>query len=358
MAGEFTKLNIGDRELIKPCMEEYLLNNCGDFSMGEIKNIGNIVRYFFTVGKEELYLDFYFNGDGKTTINPSSGKNSELKVKIAEYLKKELTSVVDTKNTLTIRDIGEVEFTELIELMSKDDLIKFESIVLKESTNEYVKSMYVIVGEQGDKVTITYYNSGTLLVQGKPLKVFNELVVLLSSLFIASDEIVEVFNITYKTKVDNSDVEKQYKELLSNCYDKLPDAMVLMLKQSIYYTLSTDEMYEYTSLIHPILRVIEGHIKYIAKEKNLSMNGNIGSLFVYNSSAGYHYLRDASLVNNEIKEHLEKQYFFCKEVRNKYFHWDDLETNVDTTEVIDSRISANQIIFDKIEDINYYYTIC
>ena len=127
-------------EEIKKLIDEAGNKQWQQFEASELIKSGNPYRCTIVADGKKAILDFYFNGDGKTTINPSSGKNSELKVKIAEYLKKELTSVVDTKNTLTIRDIGEVEFTELIELMSKDDLNKFESIVLKESTNEYVKS--------------------------------------------------------------------------------------------------------------------------------------------------------------------------------------------------------------------------
>ena len=39
-------------------------------------------------------------------------------------------------------------------------------------------------------------------------------------------------------------------------------------------------------------------------------------------------------------------------------HWDDVETVLDTTVFVKDINSAKQIIFDKLKDINYYYTIC
>jgi ribonuclease HI len=360
MASAYSKLNIFDREMIKPSIEDYLSMNCESYSIKKvIPMANNLWRFNFEVNGEELFLDFYYNNGGTTTIKPSSGKNAPIKDDIAEYLKNHLTSIVDVKNSLVIRGIKKEDFEDVISLLIADDpLLEEKTVTSLESKDKNVSCNYVILGKQGDSVKVTFYKSGTLLMQGKPMQTFNELMVLFYELFLDAGEIVNINNVTYKARVEKKDVESLFDEIMTDCKDKLPDKLCKVIKQSIYNTIVEGDMYDYTFLIYPILRAVEGHIKYIAKDNKLIINGNIGSLYKYDKNLDQHFLIESLKVSKDIKKYLEKQYAFYKENRNVYMHWNDVETVLDTTVFVKDINSAKQIIFDKLKDINYYYTIC
>lgn len=359
MAGEYRGLNITHRELIKENIEKFLLVRFSDVDMGEVDESKlPRVRYNFEFDGETGFLDCFFNGGGTTTIQPTNGKHQDLKIEMADFLKKELVVEEGRKSSLTVRNIKKEDFSAFLELISeKGGLIEFAEVTPQSTTDKSIDLRYEIIGIQGDKVYVTYFKNRTVFVQGKALRTFNELASVLSELFLEPNQIVDVFNDTFKTEVSKSEVEKDFDTLMCDCKDKLSKKLTLVIKQAIYNTKIEGEMYDYTFLIHSVLRALEGHIKYVAKEKGLCINNKrIGSMFRYNEDENKHYLKEDSKVNEQVKAHLEKQYVCYKEQRNVYFHWEDLAP-IDATKLIENKTVANQMIFDILRDINYYYTI-
>lgn len=353
MAGEYKGLNIMHHESIEESIETYMISTQNSYSLDSIEIISDSQkRYHFTVDGIRMFIDFYFS-KGKTTIQPRSGKpeHQEIKINLADFIKKKLHNVIESSNTLTVKNVSQENWDGLFEMIEELDSV---------NTTSDNKGTYRIIGIQKDDVTISYYPNGTLLMQGRPLRLFNEITTLISELLVETTQIVRINNSTYKKNISKDIVQRDFDVLMKNSKNKLPPKLEIVIKQSIYNShINDDDMFDYTFLVFPTLRALEGHIKYVAKKLNLTIHDNkIGSLFNYNNKRQAHELKNPIGIPETITNHLEKQYVCYKQQRNVYFHWSDVTAPIDLTSMVYTPEGAKQKIFDILRDIDYYYSIC
>ncbi|MGL9910080.1 type II toxin-antitoxin system RnlA family toxin [Enterococcus sp. DIV0213h] len=355
MAGEYRSLSI-NREEIRDCMEDYLNDVFNEVVVEDKEHKSNtLYRYPFTVDEEPMFLDFHFNGNGTTTIQPSSGGLNEVRKNLAEHIKNELSGVVSAKSSVSIKNIEFEDFEVFIYLLAENKGIENTDIT---SIDDGVRhSVYDITGVQGDFIKITYYENGTIFMQGKPLVLFSELTAVLSELYLNPTEMIKVLNKTYKSSVDKNSIENDYNTIMVDCKDSLPSKMQLVIKQALYNTKIEGDMFDYTFLVQPAFRALEGNIKYVAKENNVPWQPNIGDMFDYQNN---HCLRipEGTVIKQEVIDYLEKQYKLFRDVRNPYSHWGRNTGKIDNTVLIYKREDAVLKIFDILNEINYYYSIC
>lgn len=353
----FTGLNIQNREDIMGCIEEYLIQNFENIRMKDREDKGGaLFRYHFDINEESMYLDFYFINNGKTTIKPDSGKNIEIKEKIAEYIKRELGSEISSKSSVTVKKIKKEDFSIFIGLISESKEI-IKALTVEAHQSDTKDTSYDIIGTQGDSVKITYYKNGTILMQGRPLRLFGELTSILSELFLESNEMINVLNRTYKVSVEKESVEDEFLSIMHSCKDKLSEKMKIVIKQAIYNTKIEGEMFDYTFLVQPAFRALEGNIKYVAEENGLPWRANIGDLFDHVNGHSL-IVPDGVVINETVVDYLEKQYRDFRDERNAYSHWGRKIGNMDNTSLIYKRESAITKILDILKNINYYHSIC
>lgn len=355
MAGEYRSLAI-DRKEIKDCMENYLNDIFTEVDVDDEKHLNNeLYRYSFTIDGKSMFLDFYFNKKGTTTIQVSSGGSNDIKINLAEYIKKELSGVISTKSSVSIKNIKLNDFKVFLSLLNENKNI--ERIDIEELSDGLKHSFYNIKGTQGDSIKITYYQNGTILMQGKPLLLFSELTGILSELYLNPTEMISVLNKTYKSSVDKSSIEDDYNTVMSNCKDKLSEKMQLVVKQALYNTKIEGDMFDYTFLVQPAFRALEGNIKYVAQQNNIPWQSNIGHYFDYHNNNSL-IIPEGVVIRQEIIDFLENQYRKFKDTRNPYSHWGRRLGKVDNTSITYKRENAITTIFDILKDINYYYSIC
>lgn len=354
MVGEYRGLVI-NREEIKECMEDHLNNIFNEVVVEDKKHMNNtLYRYDFTVDGEPMFLDFHFNGKGTTTIQPSSGGLNEVKINLAEHLKNELSGVASAKSSVSIKNIDLEEFKVFLSLLDENKSI--ENVDIDNVSDGVRHSFYDITGIQGDYIKITYFENGTILMQGKPLVLFGELTGLLSELYLNPTEMIKVLNKTYKSSVDKNSIENDYNRVMIDCKDKLSSKMQLVVKQALYNTKIEGEMFDYTFLVQPAFRALEGNIKYVAKENNIPWKPSIGEMFDYDNNHCL-IIPEGVVIKQEIVDYLEKQYKIFRDTRNPYSHWGRNKGKLDNTVLIYKREEAVLKIFDILNDINYYYGI-
>lgn len=355
MAGEYRGLVI-NREEIRECMEDYLNNIFNEVVVEDKEHMNNtLYRYGFTVDGESMFLDFHFNGKGTTTIQPTSGGLNEVKINLAEHLKNELSGVVSARSSVSIKKIKLESFEEFLSFLDENEgIANIDITKLNDGTRH---SVYDITGVQGDFIKIQYYENGTILMQGKPLVLFGELTGLLSELYLNPNEMIKVLNKTYKSSVDKNLIENSYNTVMVDCKDKLSEKMQLVVKQALYNTKIDGDMFDYTFLVQPAFRALEGNIKYVAKENNVPWNPNIGDMFDYENNCCL-IIPEGTVIKQEVIDYLEKQYKIFRDARNPYSHWGRNIGKIDNTVIIYKREDAVLKIFDILNQINYYYSIC
>lgn len=367
MADDFKGLNINDRDLIIPKVEEFLNQKYGNSKVdSEFIKKGNVSRLNFEAEEKELFLDFYFLSNGKTTIQPKNGALQELKIEIASYLKNELCSLLQANSTLTVKDVKTDDFTSFIEII-KENKEWIDAVNELSTTNETVKTMFSINGKQDDTVTLTYYHSGTVLLQGRPLKIFSEMTTFITEVLMESDKVVSILNVAYRTTVDRDEVEKEYKKVLSHVDPNMNEKLEKVLKQAVFQIFAENtECYEYTGMLFPSLRAIEGVMKYFVEEQGLpvfiEVDGKChrASMWEYcdEKEDGSYILKSeySSKVNDSLRNQFGELYYKYKSLRNKYFHWGNVSGDFDDTKIVGTQDTAISEIYGILETIDKFYS--
>lgn len=360
MSKEFKGLSL-NRDVIKENTNKYLNMYFEGVSVGDLINRGGTRnRIDIKADDKQFYVDFHFNGDGTTTIEDFGGNNTEIKRNLAYYLK-DTCSINDGKNSswFVVKNIDKDDFDGILELLCDSEYYKSGyKYVTENKTNSIV---YRLKGKYNEDLVLTYFNTKTVQIQGKPLLLFNEAIIMLSEL-LEVDEIPKTYNKFYNIQVDKDAVREKTKICMSNSYDKLNATLKKCIHQAIYYSLIQGDMFDYTAMPLTAFRALEGHIKYAFKEFGILTTRDrcIGNFFYKDGRVFKLNNDEAQIINNQYKiDCLGKAYTQYNKHRNMLSHWDDFEDGVDrdTTQFIDNIEVARGYILDTLEIIDEYYRL-
>lgn len=358
MSKEYKELNMDRTKIItvlkKQCeiiAQEFQIND--DF----VEKDGTRRRLNVVIDQKEFYIDFHFRQNGTTTIEDFGGKNVELKKELCKAIKEECEIGNGAKNRWFIaKEIQKSDFDAILDLIQKSNFYK----EVKEQTKDDVKEFYKINGEYGETLTITYFNTKKVMLQGIPLMLFSEAVEMLCSL-IDHEEVPKLFNDYYNVDIRENDVLEQYKIYMPN-FSKSSFSVKLekCLLQAVYNMNLEGEMFDYTFLIFPAFRGLEGHLRYVLKENNITLDGT--NLYICdNFQLKQHYCeqikqKDSIHYGQKIK-HIERVFRLLQDKRNAYFHWNAPSERVtlDSTRMVTSLPIAKGLITDTISLIDEYY---
>lgn len=245
----YKSLNLDRNKIIKK-VKEFCSLHYRNFDVSNITDINDsLKRLFIEINDENFYIDFHYNSDGTTTINITSGTFNDKKELIAKSLKKECIISRKKNRQLTV-NINEDLLKSLIKFIESIDGTQ----LLKKSKNGNNSILYKFKGKHKDKITINFYCEGNkILIQGKPLKLFHEIVVFINNNSDISES--ELLNDYYDVKISQGDIDNAVKDLLKNSYKHIPTKIKRSLSQAIYNTKLAMEMPDYTFLVFPAYRV-------------------------------------------------------------------------------------------------------
>ena len=177
-------------------------------------------------------LNYLVNCDGKIatisifcaqggvyTISAKFGKEKEISAQIADYIVDHSGKLADNnpyKNGLSIKMKRE-EFDAFFELLSEERDVE---IVEKNQVDEKKFFAKLKNRQYGDSIVISYYSTGKLVIQGKPLELFCLAVEIVSE----SQELDRIVNAEVKNiglKVNGDEIINEMKGSLGKAYDFL-----------------------------------------------------------------------------------------------------------------------------------------
>lgn len=250
-----------------------------------------------------------------------------------------------------------VERLKMEDLMLIFDLLKedFPDINIHVK-DDFDKVTWILTYKKERIINLYYKSKEKLTVQGKPEAIFTVFSTYITEL-IEGDQISEVFNPYFQIKVDKETIENEYYGHLPNKNIGFSDKLDNSIKQAIYNLNLDGEMYEYTFFAFPIIRAIEGFLKLILHIHNIQTANNF-SMFdpkdngTYKLADKYH-----SNVGSPGKiSYFGKLYTYYTKHRHYLFHWDNPDSSVDTTRVLDSK-HWRIFIIDSLKLVNEYFTI-
>ena len=243
----------------------------------------------------------------------SGNKYNELADTLAKNAILEKTQINHTCNTSNNLSDNK-EFTIIDSNNNLDNLITFLQDTCKIETKEVQNGIQYIIKNNDEQFFITKYKNLKILFQGKPYRIYNDIIIFLSS--------TENFSNTIK-KMNEEFYNFQSKDInlkfyLPKSYNIFPDMLFSIWQPSLLeqptYTLQDYSMYAF-----PALRTLEGSIKYLLTSYGIEIDNKGLKCF-----DGYE-LRDKYRVkiqnkNNKLAEHIEKMYKYYKDNRHPLCH--------------------------------------
>jgi len=352
----YRKLNI-DRNKIFKYINDYCKKTYKIFSISDLISISNIQkRYKILADGKEIYIDFYYNNDNTTTIQPKVGQNLEDSIKIANYILENLDYKPSDKSLSYSVKLDEEYFKFVIEYF--DELKTCQKIY--ETRND--KGHYTLFQYRsniGDCITFKYFDNNTFQVQGKPCYLYSEITSLLAEYF-PFNEIVKKQSEYFSVPLDPREINDEIKELFPNAYE-IFDSYDEILKKKLVSSLALKkidiDLDDYSGFVHGAFIVLEGYIVILLNKANINFNKKDGfNMFYYNKFHNKYYLEAEVKTDVNYESYynaIEECYNFYYNNRHPLFHVGEV---IADTKVIGTKNKADNIINNIIELIERTYS--
>lgn len=358
MDKDYKKLKL-NREQIKEAIVNFYNEKSIECEVGDFIDVGNRKRINIKA-EDNFYLDVFFLNDGTTTLDYTGGRNIDEKIEICEYIKENCQIADKTEeHWFTVDGVSENDFNASMEVIFESE---FYSETVKNPDDNSSDKQYQLKGTYGEKVTISRYHTGKVVLQGKHLMLFEEIVNILTTL-VDYEEIPKLLNTSYKVSVNKDDIIEETKIIMKDSFDQLwTEKIKKSILQAVYNTNLDMDMFEYTMLVFPAYRALEGHLRYVIKnngitlpDKNFYLFEPDGRLMQEYKDAIHAYHKDASK-ETKVISYLEGTYKYFADKRHIYFHWNKPNpTGMDQTRLVTDKGQAKALIYETLEYINNYF---
>lgn len=261
-------------------------------------------------------------------IQHKVGKSPDLSLEISECIVQKTLIAKRKAFSLSFRNVTDEQFANLC-----DYLLECNAVISSDESTSTARLMKCR-SEYGDEVTITFYSNRTVMVQGRPLYLYNE-VKLFFYVGLNFEEVVKSESATYDVPIETADIRKELQHWLPNAYGFLDEKIRIILTPSICLNKLEIGLEDYSAFVFPALRALEGYIRQLlgckGKDRCVRFPGKIGSLF---DDSDEPKLLD--FARNDIGclktcDALQRLYLLYKSKRHPYFH---MSSRLQTSPVI------------------------
>lgn len=210
---------------------------------------------------------------------------------------------------------------------------------------------------QKEKVNISLFNDIKMVVQGRRSNLFQILTTeIIDS--IACGDFIQILKSAYNISIDTSKTDEDFNNLLPTLSKKsIPENISLLLKQSIINLNNPAKSdIEFSMYVFPVLRALEGILKYNLEKCSIEMSSNRFEMF--QQTAGVYTLKDQYRNNNTVDNitKLENCYNHLYNNRHTLVHFGIILWGQDVnTRLINSKSEANELITDTLTIIEHNY---
>lgn len=322
----YSSLNL-DKDVIKPELEKFNQELSLQTRSFDTRPGGKGLRIIVgRVGQDDATVDIFYNQDGTSIISYKLGKNQTLGLALADRLYETINPDEFQSVNMTLKGISRPDITGVIEVLSEDSskTFHFES----KDTNGSLQ-WKINCKEDGDSLTVTHHQSLKLQIQGRPLTCYRKLVYLLTDILdLAGLELVLSRQDDNATVLVRKEVAAEYlKAALPNSFQNLPGITRDLLVSGQCVKLAGPSMPEYSMLLFPELRSLEGAIKSKLAGFGLDPDAhNFGYFFDYTypdyelKSSLHGLITDVA-----VRGELNQAYTFFNKHRHGLFHMDSFE---------------------------------
>lgn len=322
---DYKSLNL-DRDAIDTHVAKFLESN-NMAQDGEPTTVGNPKRYQFgSAGSKFAMVDLYLNQDGTTTINYKIGGNQELGEQLAAFLKSTINPAEFEPVNLSIDGIRGEDFDSVIDCINDSGEFKIE--VNRDEPACKQITLKSIAHQDQLKLT-SHRTTRNMQIQGKPLSCYRRVIFMLTDLL----DLKALAQVLYKKDDNSAEIvrtemaEDHLKTFFPRSYEHLPQTVKKLLISSCCVKLASPKLPDYCLLLYPDLRALEGALKELMVDYNMSVEGadnGFGDFFDVNNGictlkAGF----STQVAHAGMEDAFNKGYSFYRKHRHTLFHMEE-----------------------------------
>jgi hypothetical protein len=319
-----------------------------------IKEENGCVKYHIKSGDEIISkLNVFYLVDGKTTVTWQECKNEELSEKIAKHIIDYCTYEEKLNVSIYIKNLEEDNLKLLLEY-----LVDYCGAVIEAEKNLTNGKQFKIKSIYGDSVYLNHFTNKSFNVQGTSGLMKSQVVEGLSA-YLSYSEIVDATLDSYEVKdLGKSVIDELFVARLPIASGELNDTVKCIIMPVFVLErleIGEHDSFDYSFMVFPILRGLEGCIKEIFLKFGINIGNNIGSQFQVHTNTGVFTLieKNKNIINNSVTvEVLNVLYNYHKNNRHSIFHVDD---TIITTRIIEDVNVAKSLINETFELIEKCY---
>lgn len=344
---DFKNLKL-NRELIKDAINSFSENTKFIREEGPALDKKN---YIIESDGKEVKIAIYFIKTGETTLNPKIGKNQEIGIEIAEYIK-ERTKYSDFANsnaTFSIANISNEDFDFLIEYLQS-------TFSIQKNKKTGIGIQYCIYNSIGhDSYIIHRYNNGNTLFQGKPLKIFSEIYGFLIEITNLED-IITINEKVYSISINKDETKLELNSVLPYASKYIDDTNKKIFESCLILKKLEIDLPDYSSFVFGALRGLELYIKRILSDNGIITNRKTNFKDIFFESSKERYIltssAEAKISCVKTREILNDCFSFYSVNRHSLFHSDPIP---ELSKIIENRSDADRIVVKTFELIERTY---
>lgn len=293
------------------------------------KNSNNeFFRLQFSVNQRNAQIDCYKNKNNEFKF-VCGGKNQDLSEKLKAELLANHCSAENKADTCCFDNIKEESFNSLQNYLWNEKTVKNKTKKDSSLDSNNTHSSLKIQSDYGDKLTITYYKTGKLILQGKPAYLMAMTICHIASF----SEVTEKNILTNYEKLLNFAQNKiqiepfeNLKKELPNAYNKVDDTVLKILSPALILSKKNLNLSDYSCYTFPALKALECLLVLILNKKSIFYDPKkgFGSIFSFDKANSIHILATphTSFFDNNGQKVLCSIYNYYNKHRHTLFHCD------------------------------------
>ncbi|SEV81779.1 type II toxin-antitoxin system RnlA family toxin [[Clostridium] fimetarium] len=336
------------------------LNN--DFALS-VNETEQRICYTIVSNYKEIKIDLIRCSEGRFTICYKVGSNIDISEQIAEY-------ILDRSNSSKVKSAfnngfsvisNEETFNAIIDFLNEFD--EAEKIGYNKF-NEIGKAkyeQYKYKSNLGDSIVIKFFESNSRIqIQGKPLYLFNCVEDILVTDPKTVNGLVDAHLKYCNVDIPKNDIYEEMKSTLGNdLYNFLTTTQKAILSSAFIFNKIDIDMDDYSSLIIPAARALEGYILKLISQSGVIMDERkLGNYFYYDDCKNQFLLKEIYIqkINSENRtKSITTLYRLYHKRRHPYSH--STERDYDTS-IIVTRKDADSKFRELIDAMKTSYINC
>jgi hypothetical protein len=287
--------------------------------------------------KNSGILNIYSKGS-LTTLWPQ-GKNMVLANEVAEHIKATCIKGSTKPVCLSFGKVEVINFDLIRDFLTEE----CKATLTTQSISNGIK--YTFVGIHQDSMALTYYDNRTLLIQGKQQFLYIDLIEILSETLNYKDVITQQLK-TIDVGTTIQETIDEFKQVFPTSHVYLGNTLISIMSPSLVLKKLNVQLTDYSSLVFPMLKGLEGYLKLIFSEYNITITKDgFGEFFNHDN---LNKDTRAIINNGKIISLIENIYKYYKTNRHGLFH---IDGNITSSRIISNQTEANVVINKVIEII-------